>query len=347
MLHKSRKVRWRHRLLNERDEPVMDLDGVTGGSVSLEGLTRLGGRGQLELDDRGADIDWMRHRVQSIYDPGIEGVEARPIATMLLSSPNETRTGALRSYSVGLRPKTIVIDEDAFPTSYSLAKGANIIDAVTAVILSTGEERITSTPSDATLSNPLSWEAGVSKLTIVNDLLSAAGYWSLWADGEGQFRVEPYLNPDDRPIAYSFVRGETAIHSADWERSRDMSSVPNRFVVRGQGSDEEPPMSGYAENTDPESEFSFQARGRWIVQVHEGVEGADQAVFDQLAKRRLLEVTSAVEHVKARHELVYLNPNDVIWFESRDFAARLQVQNMTIGFGLDAMVDAEWRRTSV
>lgn len=346
MLHRARKPRWTHYLLNESDEPLGTLDGVTGGSITVQGLTRLGGHGTLELDDRGQGIDWMKHRVQSVYDPGVQGVDPWPVATMRLSSPGEKHDGFVTGYSVGLLPKTVVIDEDAFPSMFSLKKGANIVDAVVSVIRSTGEERIAVTPSDATLSNPQSWDAGVSKLTIVNELLEAAGYWSLWADGGGQFRVEPYTEPGERPLAYSFVEGDASIHSPEWERDQDMSSVPNRFIVRGQGDDEKPPLFGVAENTSEDSPYSYQARGgKWITRTEEGVEGATQAVFTQLAQRRLRDAMSPVEHVKAKHELVPIDPNDAIWFESDGYAGRLTVQNMTIGFALDAWVDAEWRRT--
>ena len=345
MLHRARKPRWAHYLLNEADEPLGTLDGVTGGSITVQGLTRLGGHGTLEIDDRGQAIDWMKHRVQSVYDPGVRGVDPWPVATMLLASPGEQHTEFVTGYSVGLLPKTAVVDEDAFPTMFSLAKGAKIVDAVVSVIRSTGEERIAVTPSDATLSNPQSWDAGISKLTIVNELLEAAGYWSLWADGSGQFRVEPYTEPGERPLVYSFVEGEASIHSPEWQRDRDMSSVPNRYVVVGQGDDEKPPLVGLDWIKDPDSPYSFESRGRWITRTEDGVEGADQAVFDQLAQRRLRDALSPVEHVKAKHELVPLSPNDAIWFESDGYAGRLTVQNMTIGFALDSWVDAEWRRT--
>lgn len=345
MLHRARKPRWAHYLLNEADEPLGTLDGVTGGSITIQGLTRLGGHGTVELDDRGQGIDWMKHRVQSVYDPGVSGVDPWPVATMLLASPGEQHSAFVTGFSVGLLPKTAVVDEDAFPAAFSLQRGANIIDAVASVIRSTGEQRVTITPSDAKLSNPQSWNAGTSKLTIVNELLEAAGYWALWCDGSGQFRIEPYTAPGDRPVAYEFVEGEASIHSPEWQRDRDMSAVPNRYVVVGQGGDDEPPLVGLAENMDEASSYSFQARGRWITRTEEGVEGADQAVFTQLAQRRLIDAMSPVEHVKAKHELVSLEPNDAVWFESDGYAGRLTVQNMTIGFALDSWVEAEWRRT--
>lgn len=346
VFEQKRNIKWRHYLLNDRDERIGVLDGVTGGSVTLQGLTRLGATGSISIDDRGQEIDWLNHRVQSVYDPGLPGVEPRQVATMLLSSPEEEWTSWGRTFNVQTWPKTAVIDEDAFPDVYSLPKGANIVDAVVALIRSTGEERIAATPSDKTLVNPQTWDAGESKLTIINDLLEAAGYWSLWADGGGQFRVEPYVSPSDRPVMYDFVKGEKSIYLPEWSRSLDLSSVPNLYIVRGMGSDDAPALSGSWRNDDPDSPFSFQARGRWITRVEEGVEGASAEVFTQLAQRRLYDASSAVEHLKVRHELVYLNPNDAVYFEHDDYSGTFTIQNMTVGFQTDAIVEAEWRRTS-
>lgn len=343
-MRSHRMPRWEHWLLNSLDEPVARLDGVTGGSVTLQGLTRLGGHGDLDLDERGQGIDWLKYRVQSIYSTG---TESWPVSTMMLSSPTEHYAGGRVSYKVGLLSKVAIVDEDAFDTGYSLPAGANIIDAVTTVLESTGETRIAVTRSDATLSNPQAWEAGESKLTIVNDLLTAAGYWTLWADGSGQYRVEPYLDPADRSVSWEFVQGEASIHMPDWEREQDLSSVPNRFICVGQGDDEAPPLVGVAENMDPDSPFSFQARGRWITRREDGVEATDQAVITQIAQRRLLEQMSPVEHVKARHAVVPLHPNEAILFSDSGFTRRLTVLNMSIPFTDDADVSAEWRRIGV
>jgi len=329
--------------LDNADHPLRRLDGVTGGDVKLQALTRLGGSASLGLDDRGQDIDWMSHRVQAVYDPGIAGVDAWPVMTMLFTSPTMTRQDGLTAYSVDLLPKLAVIDEDATEGRYSLAAGTNIIDEVVALIQSTGENRISATPSDKVLANPQTWDAGESKLTIVNDLLSSAGYWSLWCDGSGLFRVEPYLAPADRPVAYRFEAGAASIHKPGWEREQDLSSVPNRYVVVGQGTDEAPPLIGVALNEDPESPFSFQARGRWITRTETGVEGADQSVFDQLAQRRLRDAMSPVGKLSVVHAPVPLEPNERVAFRTPTWDADATIQNMSYSFAWDTQVTAEWR----
>lgn len=340
----ARRPRWRYELLDRDDVPLGALDGVSGGSVELVALSRLGGSGSLTLDDRGQDIDWMSHRVRVSYDPGVRGVKAWPIATMLFTSPTEIHEATGTRFEVELLPKLAVIDEDTVEGVFSLPAGAKIIPAVRSLIESTGETRIAVTDSDAVTKGQIVWEAGTPKLTIVNDLLEAAGYWSLWCDGDGQFRVEPYVAPGERAPSWVFEAGEASVHSADWSREQDLSSVPNRFVVVGQGDDKTPPLVGVALNEDPESPFSYQARGRWITASEEGAEVASQAAATQLAQRRLRDAMSPVGKVTAEHAILPLEPNQVVEFRPASaFARRLTIQRMSFEVGFDAQCSAEWR----
>lgn len=342
-----RRPRWMYQLLDNEDRPLGALDGVTGGSVEVVAQSRLGGSGSLALDERGQGIDWMRHRMQISYDPGIRGVVAWPIATMLFSSPKMRQQDTKRSYSVVLLSKMALIDEDKTEATFSLAAGAKIIDTVVSLIQSTGESKIAVTASTAVLRNPLVWKAGTPKLTIINDLLAAAGYWSLWCDGAGQFRVEPYLLPSARPVAFEFASGSASIHRPVWEREQDLSSVPNKFLVIGQGSDEKPPLVGVALNENPDSPYSFQSRGgRWITRTEEGVEGESQAVFDQLAQRKLLDAMSPVAKLAVEHAIVPLEPDQLVSFRARGHAARATIQRMSYEFEFDAHCKAEWRETT-
>lgn len=337
-----RRPRWRYLLLDATDQPLRALDGVSGGSCEVAATTRLGGSASLTIDERGQGIDWMRHRVQITYDPGLRGIEPWPVATMLFTSPRTVTHDDRTTHTVDLLSKMAVVDEDTVESRYSLPAGTPIISTVVALIQSTGETRIAATGSTAALSSPMVWDAGTSKLTIVNDLLAAAGYWSLWCDGGGQYRVEPYVLPADRPVAWTFAAGQYAIHQPGWEHEQDLASVPNRFVVVGQGSDEVPALSAVATNEDPESRFSFQTRGRWITRTETGAEGT-QAVLDALAQRRLIDAMSPVAKLGVTHAIVPLNPNDVIDFRGRDHSARATIQRMSFDLSFDAQCRAEWR----
>lgn len=342
-LHGPRRPSWEYLLLNDLDIPIRALDGVTGGSVEVSATTRLGGSARLTLDDRGQGIDWMRHRLQIRYNPGIRGVDPWPVGTYLFTSPSMTRHDDRITYQVDLLSKLAILDEDTVEDRYSLAAATPIIPTVVSLIESTGETRVAVTESEATLSGALMWEAGTPRLTIINDLLQAAGYWALWVDGAGQYRVEPYTAPGDRATVWEFAAGETAIHEPGWSREQDLSTVPNRAVIVGQGTDDTPPLVGVATNENPESPYSYQARGRWITRTETGVEAADQAVIDQLAQRRLVDAMSPVAKLSVSHAIVPLSPNDVVDFQSGAHQARATVQQMTLDLNFDGQCRAEWR----
>lgn len=333
-------IGWSFELLDSTDRPLGALDGVTGGKAEIVAQSILGGSGSLELDHR-QDIDWMSHRVQAIYS---NGTKSWPVGTYLLSSPREQHSAFTVTYDVGLLTKMNVIAEDTIEERYSLTAGATVIPAVTELITSTGETRLAVTDSDSTLNAALTWEAGTSKLTVINDLLQAAGYWSLWCDGSGLFRVEPYTNPADRNVSFEFAHGETSIHFPDWDREQDMTSVPNKFIAIGQGDEEEPPFIGVATNEDPDSPFSYPRRGRWIPEVEEGVEGTTQAVFDQYAAKKLAEAMDPVARLNVTHAMLDLSPNALVGFTPEDGVRRLAtVQRMSMDFAFDTDIDAEWR----
>lgn len=340
----ARKPRWSFMRLDSEDRPLGLLSSVTGGSGTIAARERLGGSASLTLDEIGQDIDWMRDRVQVIYDPGVVGVDPWPVGTYLFTSPKERHDGVRVSYDVGLLTKLTVLDEDTVTGRYTLPKGADIIPAVEMLIQSAGEYRIAVTESSAKLGATYVSEPDDSKLTVINDLLAAAGYGALWVDGAGQFRVEPYVLPADRPVAYRFEHGEASVHLPEWEREQNHSIVPNRFVVIGDSDETAPPMRGVAENTNPASPYSFQARGRWITGREEGFDGETQAAFTERAKRRLRDAMSPVSRLTASHAMLPLDPDMLVEFIPEDLVPRMAtVQRMTFSFDPFTVVDAEWR----
>lgn len=339
-----REPRWLADLLDADDNQLRPLDGEVGGSVTIDATSRLGGSASLDLVDIGQDVDWMQHRVRLSYDPGVNGVAPWSVAVLLFTSPTTHYASDVRSYSGEMLPKLAILDEDTVEETYSLAEGTAIIPAVIALIQSAGETRILSVASDVQLKSALVFEAGTPKLTVINALLEAAGYWGLWCDGDGRFRVEPYSDPKSRTPVVSFIQGATSIHEPDWTRELDLSAVPNKFVVRSSGSDEEEAIVGVAKNDDPASPFSFQARGgRWITETEEGVEVEDVAAANALAKRRLDARMSPVAKLAVSHAPVPIQPRDVVQFVDSGHSVNATVQGMTLDLTPETLCRADWR----
>lgn len=338
-----RAPQWEILLLDEADRVIKPLTTVVGGSLEVNANTRLKYSGSLTLGDA-TGVDFMRHRVKIIYNPGVAGIPSLDMAVMLLSSPKRQHSSKGDTWEIGLLSKLVVVDEDCVEETHSLPAGANIIDEARALLLSVGGGQPKIHASDLTLKTALTWDAGTSKLTIINALLEAAGYWSLTVDGGGVFQLSPYVPPGSRPVAWRHRAGSTSIHRDEWDYTRDLSSIPNRAICVSQGTDTEPSLVGVAVNENPDSPYSYAARGRWVTKVVDNVEAASQSVIDSLAQRTLLDAMSPVGKLSVTHAVIPTKVNDMVEFEPAGGGRlRATVQKQSYEFSFDAQCQAQWR----
>jgi hypothetical protein len=98
------------------------------------------------------------------------------------------------------------------------------------------------TPSSEQLPKQLTWPFDGNNntttwLDIVNKLLSTIGYRNVWVDWDGQFIIEPYIDPQTSDPEWSFdLTAENNIVSENRSQLQDLYSVPNwwRFVMANQ-----------------------------------------------------------------------------------------------------------------
>ena len=281
---------YRFELLNNAGMVLGALDGVEPGG-RLTGNVNAQIRWSAALTYHG-DIpktDWPKYRIRIT---AIINGEQRPLGEYVVRGGEQKNTPLGESLTLDLYDKTFIPASDAVEGTYTVAEGANIGSAVRALLESSGETNIVLDPTNAVTRSAMVWEPGTSKLRIINDLLDAAGYMSLWCDYGGAYRLSPYTPPKQRPIAYEFVPSDTAIHTPEWAREQD-AKIPNKIICVSQESGDQPAMRAIALNEDPESPYSFQNQGQWIAEVHTGVEAATQAVLDAHAQRLLANAVSS------------------------------------------------------
>ncbi|SDT85716.1 hypothetical protein SAMN04489714_0139 [Schaalia radingae] len=327
-----RQASFRVDLLTRRDMLRGRLRGVTGGNIEFTSTTRLRGSGQLNMVDRGQQVDWLSDRVRITYE--LASGEVLPLGVWLLAAPTMSMSVSGASRQVDLLSKLTVLDEDCVERAYSLPEKTLVTSVVEQLIRGAGEDRVAITHSVERTRGVLVWDAGTPKLTIINDLLQSINYWSLWVDGLGQFRVEPYVKPAQRPAAWRFTEGDASIHLPAWQRDQDLAGVPNKVVLVGQAEGDKPALTASALNEDPKSRFSYEARGRWVTHVETGVEATGQQVLDDLANRRLIDRSTPAASIEFQHLPVPLQPNDLVEFSSQGVVARAVVQKW--GMSLDA-----------
>lgn len=323
-------------LLDWGDRVVRRLDGVTGGSITLSNATRLRASGSLNLTEACGPIDWMTQRVRIDYT--MNGAPSWGLGVFLLSAPTRSYSEAGSTWSVDLSSPLALPDADCVDRTYTVKAGSNLVDVAAGLLREAGLERLSITPSTATASSDIVYDPGKSRLTIANELLAAASYWSAHPDGEGLVHLDPYVRPAARGVAYDFREGARAIHLPEWERELDAASVPNKVVFVSEGSQDKAALVGVATNEDPASPYSYPSRGRWIVETQTGVEAANQESINSQARRRLIEVSTPSASITLQHMPVPLQPNQVASFSSQGHAANGVVKEIEYTLDPTALV---------
>lgn len=343
----NRVESWRYELLTWSEAPTGSLDGVTGASFDFSNAATIRSGGTLSYQGK-ERVDWMRVRVQPWYTVRSGDVELSwPIGVFIPASPGTGYNEHGATQEVELYDKLLILDQDKVESVWSYPVGTVVTEAITALILSTGESHISIDASEETLSTAMVWEAGTTKLRIVNDLLSAINYFSLWADGRGYYRASKYLDPSSRGVVWSFEDGARSIYSPNFTHDEDAFNVPNKVILIGQSDGENEALVSTAYNQDPASPYSFENRGRWIALVETGVEATSQQVLDELAQRRLVDLSQVGSTLELRHAHIPLELNDAVRFKRQNgLEADGVVQKYTISTAVGALVSTTIREVT-
>lgn len=324
----NRTASFRYELLAVDETPLGDIDGVTGGSLEYSADSAVKAGGQIDVKDVDG-IDWSRARIRPWAK--VNGQEW-PLGLFIPSTPAAKWSMGKRSWTLSLLGKNTTLEQDKVPAWVSYPAGTVVTAAVREQITLSGQTGVSITDSTKTLAAGMAWPAGTPRLTIINDLLAAIDYWSLWTDGYGRFRAEPYVLPANRPIRYQLLDGEQSIYRDDFTREQDQYSIPNRVVAGGVGTASAESLVGLWENTDPTSPWSEPSRGFWITHTESGVEAVDLDTLNAYARRRGVELSSATATIPVDHALVPLDLNDAVRFRRTPAGidARHTVQAMTV-----------------
>lgn len=329
-------------LLDYDDNLIRTLpSALVGGTISLNVHATIRGGGKITIVNDN-DIDWMKDRLRVWARANND--EPIALGTFIPTVPGYTKSPGGSSVEVEMHDKTQLLIEDKVESTYLLPAGTVATQAVRDLIQLSGETHFAITESPLTLPGDLSWQAGTTKLRIINDVLEAINYFSLWTDGMGVFQAVPYTRPAARTLSYVFQRGQASIHSPNWGREQDIADVPNKIVLRSEGDAEESALEGVAVNTDPQSPYSYESRGnRWIVHTEDGIEAADQITIDNLARRRLIDLSSPSATLQISHMLIPQRLNDVVRFISEDIDTLAVVEKLTYKLTPGQLVEATWR----
>lgn len=344
------RVRHWYELLDRSGALLGRLDGVVAGSgrVTRSAAASVKASAQITVRDTGQVDDWTQVRVQPWTD--VNGT-SWPLGVFLPDVPSHTFTSTGQVVDVALLDKATILDGDSFGVTYGVPKGTPVASAVRQIIESTGETPTGIEDDGKVLATSLEAEPSDSKLSLVNDLLSAAGYFSLHTSGWGVFRADPYVEPARRPVLAEFTDQQdgvsvTGLYLPEFTAEQDVGAVPNRVRVVSQAGEDEEAWTAEAVNDDPDSPYSFDRLGFWRTVVETDVQTTSQAALQAYAERRLIDMSSPQETLMVEHPPYDLTVNDVVRFRSAQYGldGLYTIQNQEWPLAYDGLVQATLRK---
>lgn len=306
---------------------------VQGGTINYDYLSSIKRTATFKMLDVTPDIfDFVNDRIRpwmGVQMPDYSWVDY-PLGVFLCSTPTRHAENGLITRDIqGYDKSQILVDKVLTNIStyggYYLPAGTEYTDAIRALLNQAGipDSRINMVDSEATLPVDRTWKKataqqkkddpkgvaessfrahnklwtqGSNTLQILNDLMTAINYGSLYWDGMGACYIQPYQDPDKSVIDHSYSTNSQQIIQPVVDQTLDLFAVPNTIVFAVSQPDR-PVLTSKFVNSDPSSIVSTVNRGRKVIRFDSSFDVATQAQLDQLVKQAAIDAANVYEHI--------------------------------------------------
>jgi hypothetical protein len=221
-LHASnRTMKFRYDLLSSTNAYKAPLTTVISASVANNNLAQIKRTARFKIRDDGA-INYLSDRIkpyaQLLMNDG--GYAEFPLGVFLLSTPPRTAepSGKIRR-EVDAYDQLQVLMDDVVDVRYTVTAGTNYIVAIKALLDSAGITLQNLTATISVLPAARDWDPGTTKLKIINDLMGAINYRSLFFDEDGIATAMPYQSPAARASEYTYIDDSLSVTYPEVEQA--------------------------------------------------------------------------------------------------------------------------------
>lgn len=310
---------------------------VTSGRIKAGWLDDIPKGGTLEFEDS-PDLDWASLWLRPVYRarrPHGQWIDF-PLGVYLPSTPTGLRTPRGAQRTVEMLDATRVLQQDEIVETFVVDKGENITEAVHSLIASVGlpPARIPRTEDVARIL--MAWSPATPKLRIVQDLLNAIHYTRLTMGWDGLLFSVKERAVSLLPDVATFSESGPQVYDDAYSDELDLNDVPNRWIGKTRADGEDESLVAVAENTDPESSTSYQARGnRWVTRTTTDLETTDFDTLELIVRQNLANATNALHEVTMDHPIYPLELRDIQQVHNAQHALhmRARVTHMDLTFG--------------
>lgn len=219
-------------------------------------------------DDSGLDI--FQNRLKPVWVEANTGDEF-PLGIFMFADASQNIHTYGNDLECSLVDQTLILDQDLSETvSYN---GENITVAIREQITEAGIVSSIVENTSAEVSTPTAWAAGRdTRLKVIEDLCSLAGFLPPYFDNDGTFRCRatPDYTNDPPDFVYGPGTDNDTVYADSIHESSDLLKAPNRYLVIDTGSsDKEITGSFDVPSTEP---YSISQRG-FVVQKTVDMQG--------------------------------------------------------------------------
>lgn len=283
-----RKVSFQYELLDRNNVFKKKLNNVEICSISYKFLSQLKSSASIIMTDD-SSIDYLNDRIKAYIT--LNGVKT-PLGVFLLCTPSRDIKDTKITRNITCYSLLQILLDDKIETRLTLPIGTNVINEVKRQI----GANYSILDSSQTLLSERIYEAGTSKLEIINDLLSVINYNSLRVNVNGTFITEPYVLPTDREIDKVYEEGADSIIIADMTDELDLFNVPNVIVRYTNALDMDTPLTYTYVNDNISSITSTVNRDRRIVHSAE-TDATDMITLQAITKKDAYNYNSIYSHL--------------------------------------------------
>lgn len=286
--HLPRRPSWRVEVLDLSGEIVGSLAIKTGGA-SLDWADRVspaGGKVDVEgaIDGKSPRDALTGKRVRPIYS--LDGTDYPMGLLKPARIPTAHRGGGMQVHSLSLVSATAITQRTRGALTYPAA--TPIVSTVRALAAAAGVPYLIEA-SDATLRTEASFADNTPIQQVCDALLKAAGFTPLRpTKADGIMRSAMYVPPADREVAFDFRNDDRGIYRPEFTIDSNWLEVPNRIRAVARSSSGAEALTGYAEDNNPASPWSFAVRGEWVEETVPDVDATSQEAANLIASRELV-----------------------------------------------------------
>lgn len=342
----SRQTDFRYHLLDQDDTYLGDITHLmvsNGSSISLDNQAEIHRSANFRVRDTG-EINFLSDRIQPfarvwippgpvlskdftfledtqpvLYDtlrkaPAEGGYAEFPLGVFLLSTPELEYENDKQYRNITAYDKLQILVDDGFTERYVANVGTVVTDEVQTLLQQAGITKINIANSDKTLPAWQAWDPDVSRLEVINQLLSIINFESIYVDEYGYFTSRPYRTPAQRAAEHEYNTDALSVIMPGAKAKTDFFNVPNEWVGIVSEPDRDPLTYTY-QNTNPDSPTSIENKG-WTKTKYIDVDAVDLESLQGIVEKQAymdtqvyteLEFTTAVMPFHSHHDVYEIN----------------------------------------